>query len=157
MEIMKNGQKLKATLVDNIRRAYTEDACAKENPSGENRSDPEAHRRCYSAKGVQPWIIARFTSGLISGSSLHKRSPASGGAFLMVQLSRRGMNCLALQHTLRVPPLAKTAPATTRRPLPTAWQKIVDSPNAVFQACQSMLIIRLFRSPQLEPDPLPNR
>jgi hypothetical protein len=134
MEIMKNGQKLKATLVDNIRRAYTEDACAKENPSGENRSDPEAHRRCYSAKGVQPWIIARFTSGLISGSSLHKRSPASGGAFLMVQLSRRGMNCLALQHTLRVPPLAKTAPATTRRPLPTAWQKIVDSPNAVLQA-----------------------
>jgi len=100
MEIMKNGQKLKATLVDNIRRAYTEDACAKENPSGENRSDPEAHRRCYSAKGVQPWIIARFTStGLISGSSLHRRSPAGGGAFLMVQLSRSGMNCLALRHT----------------------------------------------------------
>jgi hypothetical protein len=78
MEIMKNGQKLKATLVDNIRRAYTEDACAKENPSGENRSDPEANRRCYSAKGVQPWTIARFTSGLISGSSLHKSPPMAG-------------------------------------------------------------------------------
>ena len=31
--------------------------------------------------------IARPTSGLISGSSLHKRSPASGGVFLMVQES----------------------------------------------------------------------
>jgi len=80
-----NGQKLKATLVDNIRRARTEDACAKENPSGENRSDSEAHRRCYSAKGVQPWIIARFTSSLNNGSSLRKRSPASCGAFLMVR------------------------------------------------------------------------
>ena len=95
-----NGQKLKATLVNNVRRGRTEDTCAKENPSGENRPDSEAHRRCYSAKGVQPWIIARFTStGLISGSSLHRRSPASGGAFLMVQLSRSGMNCLALRHT----------------------------------------------------------
>ena len=86
--------------MDNIRRARTEDTCAKENPSGENRSDFEAHRRCYSAKGIQYWIIAQFTStGLISGSSLHRRSPASGGAFLMVQLSRSGMNCLALRHS----------------------------------------------------------
>ena len=81
MEIMKNGQKLKATLVDNIRRAYTEDACAKENPSGENRSDPEAHRRCYSAKGVQPWIIARFTSGLISGSASQEKPRQWRGFF----------------------------------------------------------------------------
>jgi len=81
MEIMKNGQKLKATLVDNIRRAYTEDACAKENPSGENRSDPEAHRRCYSAKGVQPWIMLRFTSGLISGSSFTREAPPVAGLF----------------------------------------------------------------------------
>jgi hypothetical protein len=95
-----NGQKLKATLVNNIRRARTEDTCANENPSGENRSDSEAHRRCYSAKAVQPWIIARFTSaGLISRSSLHRRSAASGGAFLMVQLSRSGMNCLALRRS----------------------------------------------------------
>ena len=35
----------------------------------------EAHRRCYPAKGVQHWIIARFTSGLISGYSLHKEKP----------------------------------------------------------------------------------
>ena len=86
--------------MDNIRRARTEDTCAKENSSGENRPDPEAHRRCYSAKGVQSRIIAQFTStGLIGGSSLHRRSPASGGAFLMVQLSRSGMNCLALRHS----------------------------------------------------------
>src|SRR4029077_8028842 len=80
-----NGQKLKATLVDNLRRAHTEDTRAKENPSGENCSDSEAHRRCYSAKGVQPWIIARFTSSLNNGSSLRKRSPASCGVFLMVR------------------------------------------------------------------------
>ena len=96
-----NGQKLKATLVDNIRRAHTEDTRAKENPSGENCSDFEAHRRCYSAKGVQPWIIARFTSSLNNGSNLRKRSPASRGAFLRSggTLSRSGLTCLALRHT----------------------------------------------------------
>ena len=96
-----NGPKLKATLVDNLRRAHTEDTRAKENPSGENCSDSEAHRRCYSAKGVQPWIIARFTSSLNNRSSLRKRSPASCGAFLRSEgtLSRSGLNCLALRHT----------------------------------------------------------
>ena len=61
-----NGQKLKATLVDNIRRARTEDTCAKENPSRENCSDSEAHRRCYSAKGIQSRIIARFASLIVA-------------------------------------------------------------------------------------------
>ena len=76
-----NGPKLKATLVDNIRRAHTEDTRAKENPSGENCSDSEAHRRCYSAKGVQPWIIARFTSSLNNGFSLRREAPPVAGLF----------------------------------------------------------------------------
>ena len=78
-----NGQKLKATLVDNIRRARTEDTCAKENPSGENRSDSEAHRRRYSAKGVQPWTIAQFHEHgpNLAGPAFTGEAPPVAGLF----------------------------------------------------------------------------
>jgi hypothetical protein len=86
-----NDQKLKATLVDKIRRAHTEDTCAKENPSGENRSDSEAHRRCYSAKGVQPGIVARFTSGLISWSPSQEKPRQWWGFFVRGRFGRSPM------------------------------------------------------------------
>ena len=88
------------------------------------------HRRCYSAKGVQPWIIAQFTStGLISGSSLHRRSPATGGFFYGPVDPKRhelfGASTLALMDCLRgkaklaprdITILARTTPEDRMQP-----------------------------------------
>ena len=46
--------------MDIIRRPHTEDDGTKENAGGEHRPELKAHRRCYSAKGVQSWVIARL-------------------------------------------------------------------------------------------------
>ena len=88
--------------MDDFRRAHTEVTCAKENPSAENRSDFETHRRCYSAKSVQSWIIARFTSTGLKGVQPSPEKPGQWQGFLVVQLSRKRHKLFGASNAVRV-------------------------------------------------------
>jgi hypothetical protein len=64
-----DGQKVKTPGVDSGRCAHLESRRQKEDPSDKHRPIPKTKRRGYSAKGIQPWGVPRFsgvTLGLVS-------------------------------------------------------------------------------------------
>jgi hypothetical protein len=57
-----DGQKIKTSDVDSGRCAHLENLRQKEDTSIKHCSLPKTIRGGYSAKGVQPWAVPRFTS-----------------------------------------------------------------------------------------------
>jgi hypothetical protein len=57
-----DGQKIKTSDVDSGRCAHLENLRQKEDTSIKHCSIPETNRGGYSAKGLQPWAVPRFTS-----------------------------------------------------------------------------------------------
>jgi len=78
--------------VDFIGRPHTEDDGTKENAGGEHRPELKAHRRCYSAKGVQSWVIARLAFVIRQAPATPANSsPASlrGFSLMLAYFGRR--------------------------------------------------------------------
>jgi hypothetical protein len=76
-----DSKKLKAPVVDIIRRPHAEDVGTQENAGRKHRPDPETDRGRYPAEGFQYGAIARFAS-LISATRFDEvKAPHSGGAF----------------------------------------------------------------------------
>jgi hypothetical protein len=85
------GQEVTASCMDGGRCAHLEDCRAKENKGVEHRPNIEAIRGGYSAKGIQPWPIARFTSLTHQFGHKSEEGPAGRGAFLWVPIEASGV------------------------------------------------------------------
>jgi hypothetical protein len=85
--------------VDIIRRPHTEDDGTKENAGGEHRPELKAHRRCYSAKGVQYGVITRLAFLIWqTPATPANSSPASlrGFSLMLAYFGRRYVNLLRM-------------------------------------------------------------
>jgi hypothetical protein len=61
-EMFRDGQEIKTSDVDTGRCAHLESRRQKEDTSDKHCPIPETNRGGYSAKGVQPWGLPRFSS-----------------------------------------------------------------------------------------------
>ena len=71
-----DGQKIKTSDVDSGRCAHLENLRQKEDTSIKHCSLPKTIRGGYSAKGLQPWAVPRFTSLMLGLFGPQDLSPA---------------------------------------------------------------------------------